>query len=141
MSKLILYHGTSDGDLHPSFRGGRDFNDYGKGFYTTEDINAAKEWACQGETHCSYVYQYELETSNLSILNLDEEKVLEWVSILMSYRRGKRIRSAALERCLNLIEKYGVDVEKYDVIRGFRADDSYFQFTADFVTDTIVRDS
>jgi hypothetical protein len=74
-------------------------------------------------------------------LNLDEEKVLEWVSILMSYRRGKRIRGAALERCLSLIDKYCIDVEKYDVIRGFRADDSYFQFTADFVTDTITLDT
>jgi hypothetical protein len=95
MSKLILYHGTSDSNLSPLFGGGRDFNDYGKGFYTTEDINAAKEWSCQGEHHSAYVYQYEIATSNLSILNLDEEKVLEWVSVLMSYRRGKRIRGAA----------------------------------------------
>jgi hypothetical protein len=59
----------------------------------------------------------------------------------MTYRRGKRIRGAALERCLNIIEQYSIDVEKYDVIRGFRANDSYFQFTADFVTDTITLDT
>jgi hypothetical protein len=137
MSKIILYHGTADNNLIPRFGGGRDFNDYGKGFYTTEDLNAAKEWACQGELHSSYVYKFELDTTDMSILNLDENKVLEWVSILMSYRRGKRIRGAALERCLNLIERYSINIEKYDVVRGFRANDSYFQFTADFVTDTI----
>jgi hypothetical protein len=141
MSKITLYHGTAADNLVPKFGGGRDFNDYGKGFYTTEDLNAAKEWACQGEPHSSYVYKFELDTTDLSILNLDENKILEWVSILMTYRRGKRIRGAALERCLNLIEQYSIDVEKYDVIRGFRANDSYFQFTADFVTDTITLDT
>jgi hypothetical protein len=37
----------------------------------------------------------------------------------------------------SIIEQYGVDLSGYDIIRGFRANDSYFQFTTDFVTDTI----
>jgi hypothetical protein len=77
MSKITLYHGTADDNLLPKFGCGRDFNDYGKGFYTTEDLNAAKEWACQGEPHSSYVYKFELDTTDLSILNLDESKILE----------------------------------------------------------------
>jgi hypothetical protein len=55
----------------------------------------------------------------------------------MTHRRGKKIRGAALERCNRMIERYGVDVNAYDIIRGYRANDSYFQFATDFVTDTI----
>jgi hypothetical protein len=70
-------------------------------------------------------------------LELDENNVLAWVSVLMMHRRSKKIRGAALERCNRMIERYGIDVGAYDIVCGFRADDSYFQFTSDFVTDTI----
>jgi hypothetical protein len=137
----LLYHGTANHDLLPIFGGGREYHDYGKGFYTTEDIEAAKEWACQGERTSSYVYQYAFDTNGLALLTLDEDCVLEWVSILMTYRRGRRIRAAALDRCLKLIELYGIDIEQHDAICGFRANDSYFQFTTDFITDTITLDT
>ncbi|MDR0446476.1 MAG: DUF3990 domain-containing protein [Oscillospiraceae bacterium] len=134
---ITLYHGTSEPDFIPRFRGGRDYHDYGNGFYTTRDIEAAKEWACQGQSDTAYVYAYEFNTDKLSILDLDGGNTLAWVSVLMTHRRGKKIRGAALERCNQMIELFGVDVSAYDVIRGFRANDSYFQFTTDFVTDTI----
>jgi hypothetical protein len=138
MSKNIaLYHGTSEKNFEPRFGGGREYHDYGNGFYATEDVEAAKEWACQGQCDSAFVYAYELDTSDLNILNLDENNTFAWVSVLMTHRRGKRIRGAALERCNKMIERYGIDVSEYDLIRGFRANDSYFQFTADFVTDTI----
>ena len=63
------------------------------------------------------------------------------VSVLMKHRRGRKIRGAARERCDKMIELFGVDVSNYDIVRGFRANDSYFQFTADFVTDTISLDT
>jgi hypothetical protein len=134
---MILYHGTGEPDFAPRFGGGRDYHDYGNGFYTTEDLEASKEWACQGEGNTAFVYVYELDDADLNILNLGENNTLEWVSVLMTWRRSKKIRGAALERCNKMIERYSIDVGKYDVIRGFRANDSYFQFTADFVTDTI----
>ena len=134
---MILYHGTCEQGFKPRFGCGRAYHDYGNGFYTTEDIEAAKEWACQGRNDLSFVYVYELNTDNLNTLSLDKDNTLAWVSILMAHRRGKKIRGAALERCNRMIERYGVDVNVYDIIRGYRANDSYFQFTADFVTDTI----
>jgi hypothetical protein len=135
--KITLYHGTSEKNFEPRFGGGRAYHDCGNGFYATEDLEAAKEWACQGQRDSAFVYAYELDASDLNILNLDENNALAWVSVLMMHRRGKKIRGAALERCNEMIERYGIDVSKYDLIRGFRANDSYFQFTADFVTDTI----
>ena len=134
---ITLYHGTSEPGFEPHFGGGRDYHDYGNGFYTTNDVEAAKEWACQGRHDVAYVYAYELDPDDLSILNLDESNTLAWVSVLMTHRRSKKIRGAALERCNKMIERYGIDVGEYDLICGFRANDSYFQFTMDFVTDTI----
>jgi hypothetical protein len=138
---ITLYHGTSEENFAPRYGGGRDYHDYGNGFYTTEDIEAAKEWACQGEQCSAFVYKYELNMQGLSVLNLDENNVLAWVSVLMTHRRGRKIRGAARERCERMIGLFGVDVSQYDVVRGFRANDSYFQFTADFVTDTISLDT
>ena len=134
---LILYHGTYKRDFEPRYGGGRTYHDYGNGLYTTQDVEAAKEWACQGRNDISFVYAYELNTDDLSILSLDKDNTLAWVSVLMTHRRGKKIRGAALERCNKMIERYGVDLSAYDIIQGYRANDSYFQFTADFVTDTI----
>jgi hypothetical protein len=113
---MILYHGTREQNFAPSFGSGRTYHDYGNGFYTTEDFEAAKEWACQGPNALSFVYAYELNTNNLSILNLDKDNTLAWVSILMTYRRGKKIRGAALERCNQMVERYGVDLSAYDII-------------------------
>ena len=138
MSKNItLYHGTSEKNFEPRFGSGREYHDYGNGFYTTEDIEAANEWACQGRHGSAFVYVYELNANGLNLLSLDENDTLAWMSVLMTHRRSKKIRGAALERCDKMIERYGMDLNGYDLIRGFRANDSYFQFTADFVTDTI----
>ncbi|MCR5260187.1 MAG: DUF3990 domain-containing protein [Desulfovibrio sp.] len=45
MYKIILYHGTADKIVTPTFGLGNDRHDYGKGFYITDDIELAKEWA------------------------------------------------------------------------------------------------
>ncbi len=46
MSKLILYHGSQVILQTPIFGAGKSYNDYGLGFYCTEHIELAKEWAC-----------------------------------------------------------------------------------------------
>ncbi len=45
MRKITLYHGTTDKIVTPEFGLGNDRHDYGKGFYLTNDIELAKEWA------------------------------------------------------------------------------------------------
>ena len=46
MSKLVLYHGSPGIIEKPVFGKGKAYNDYGRGFYCTEHIELAKEWAC-----------------------------------------------------------------------------------------------
>ena len=45
MGKIILYHGTPDKYVMPKYGGGDEKHDYGKGFYLTDNIELAKEWA------------------------------------------------------------------------------------------------
>ena len=72
MSKLILYHGSQKIVEKPLFGAGKPYNDYGLGFYCTQNIELAKEWACpvieDGFANC-----YELETEGLLILDLQKE--------------------------------------------------------------------
>ena len=68
MGKIILYHGTPDKIVVPKFGGGDDKHDYGRGFYLTENIELAKEWAvCRPNDTNGWVHKYELETAGLKI--------------------------------------------------------------------------
>ena len=46
MAKRILYHGSEKIISKPVFGAGKIYNDYGRGFYCTQNIELAKEWAC-----------------------------------------------------------------------------------------------
>ena len=61
MNKLIIYHGSSQIVQKPIFGAGKPYNDYGQGFYCTEHLELAKEWACNEERD-GYANQYELDT-------------------------------------------------------------------------------
>ena len=137
MSKLILYHGTSEKQFTPIFGLGNDKHDYGRGFYLTADFELAKEWAvCKPTELNGWVHKYELDTDGLKILDFQEKNVLCWLAELMKNRdaddsRRYRVLSA------KFIEKYGVDSSSYDVIKGWRADASYFYIAKEFVRDNI----
>lgn len=45
MSKEILYHGSPNRVIVPKVGFGEDRHDYGRGFYLTENMELAKEWA------------------------------------------------------------------------------------------------
>lgn len=67
----ILFHGSEAIVGAPIYGRGAKSNDYGRGFYCTENIELAKEWAC-AKNHIGYVNKYELEDSELNILNLND---------------------------------------------------------------------
>lgn len=137
MGKIILYHGTPDKIVTPFFGGGDDKHDYGRGFYLTENIDLAKEWAvCRPNDKNGWVHKYELDTDGLEILDFKEKDVLSWLAELMKHRDAadsKRYRVLAAK----FIEKYGIDTASYDVIKGWRADASYFYIAKEFVRDNI----
>lgn len=140
MGKIILYHGTQNKIVTPVFGGGNDRHDYGRGFYLTENIDLAKEWAvCRPSEENGWVHKYELDWSGLKILDFQEKTVLNWLAELMKHRDAadsKRYRVLAAK----FIDKYGIDTNGYDVIKGWRADASYFYIAKEFVRDNIDMD-
>lgn len=63
-----LYHGSSKVVEHPIFRFGKSDNDYGSGFYTTEDYDKAVSWALLNGNEEAFVNYYELNFKNLNII-------------------------------------------------------------------------
>ena len=62
MDKLItLYHGSKQIVEVPTFGLGRKNNDFGLGFYCTESINLAKEWAVSS-LNDGFASRYTLDT-------------------------------------------------------------------------------
>ncbi len=138
MSKLILYHGSPEIVQTPLFGKGKSYNDYGKGFYCTEHLELAKEWACAENTD-GYVNKYEFDTAGLSVLNLssDEYTILHWLALLVEYRKF-RISTPIMKRGADwLKEHFLIDLTPYDAIIGYRADDSYFSFARAFINNEI----
>lgn len=137
MGKIILFHGTPDKIVVPTYGKGDEKHDYGRGFYLTENIDLAKEWAvCRPNETNGYIHRYELDNDCIKILDFQEKGVLAWLAELMKHRDAsdsKRYRMLAT----NFIEKYGVDTEEYDVIKGWRANASYFYIAKEFVRDNI----
>lgn len=137
MNDLILFHGTEEKAFVPTYGLGNDKHDYGKGFYLTESIELAKEWAvCRPNETNGWVHKYKLDTNGLKILDFQENNVLAWLAELMKHRAAsdsKRYRVLA-EKFIN---KYGIDTSEYDVIKGWRANASYFYIAKEFVRDNI----
>ncbi len=135
---MIVFHGSENIIQQPMYRGGKKTNDYGYGFYTTESLDLAKEWACAKYTN-GYANKYELDIDGLSILNLNssEYNILNWLAILTHYRSYWQKGSIAEVAKNYLQEHFFVNPDKYDIIIGYRADDSYFSFAQDFVAGTI----
>ena len=137
MSKIVLYHGTSDKIISPTYGLGNEKHDYGKGFYLTESIELAKEWAvCKPNDTNGWVHKFILDTEGLKILDFQDKNVLAWLAELMKHRDAsdsKRYHMLA-ER---FIDKYGIDSTQYDVIKGWRANASYFYIAKEFVRDNV----
>lgn len=137
MKKIILFHGTSEKIVVPTYGCGDEKHDYGKGFYLTESIELAKEWAvCRPNDISGFVHSYELDTEGLRILDFQQFNVLSWLAELMKHRDAadsKRYRMLAEK----FIEKYSIDTDEYDVIKGWRANASYFYIAKEFVRDNV----
>lgn len=134
----ILYHGSAEIVKKPLYGKGKLYNDYGQGFYCTEEIELAKEWACTEDSD-GYANQYIFDMGALNVLNLssNEYTILHWLALLMKYR-VVRFSSPIMKRSSEwLIEHFLPDISDADVIIGYRADDSYFSFARAFVNNEI----
>ena len=138
MSKLKLYHGSENIIQMPLYKTGNPKNDYGYGFYCTQNAELAKEWACTEEKD-GFANEYSINTDGLSILNLSDEKysILNWLAVLLKNRTFTPSSDIAQKAKEFLLKNYLIQYEKYDIIKGYRADDSYFAFAGAFLNNTI----
>lgn len=139
MDKLItIYHGSKQIVDVPTFGLGRKNNDFGLGFYCTESIDLAKEWAVSSLSD-GYANRYTLDTEYLNILNLNspDYTILNWMAVLVEHRIFSIKTPIARRAKQYLIEHFGINVNAYDLITGYRADDSYFDFAEAFLSNTI----
>ena len=136
---MIIYHGSKDIIEKPEFGKGNKKNDYGLGFYCTENVELAKEWACSNNETNGYANQYEIDLSDYKVLDLRDEKysILNWMALLLKFRTFDVNTPISAQAKEYILENFYVDVEEYDVIIGYRADDSYFSFAKDFINNTI----
>ena len=132
-----VYHGSTDIVKVPVHGHGKINNDYGVGFYCTDDNRAGSLWSVnKGED--GYNNKYEIDTEGLKILNLDKEDILLWMAILLNNRIPNNLDDDIEFIRKKFIKKYlKVDVKDYDIITGYRADDSYFQIAESFLSNQL----
>ena len=135
---MILYHGSKDIIEKPIYGQGKKYNDYGLGFYCTDNIELAKEWGTSFE-RSGYANRYQIDCTELKILDLNDDKycILHWLAILLSNQEFDTPAGLALEAKEFLKKNFMLDYKEYDIIKGYRADDSYFSFAQDFINGTI----
>lgn len=138
MATIKLFHGSSNKIETPSYLLGKPNNDYGKGFYCTQDIELAKEWARKQNTD-GYVNEYNLDLNGLRILDLlnGEYNILNWIALLLKYRTFTIEDEIALDAKEYILKHYFIDLPNYDVAIGYRTDDSYFSFAYSFVSNSL----
>ena len=136
--KKDIYHGSSRIIAKPAYGLGKVENDYGLGFYCTEIEDMAKEWSV-GEEHDGFANHYVIETKGLSFLDLNAKEftILHWLSVLLKNRYFPITSELARDARDYLLSEFAVDYSAYDIMYGYRADDSYFSFAQDFLNGTI----
>ena len=138
MNKITLYHGSDKIISEPKCNIEKKYNDYGQGLYCTKHIELAKEWAVD-EGRDGFVNIYEIDLAGMKILDLnsDSYSILHWLTVLLEHRNISVNTPVAIDGLEYLKEHYHVALDDYDVIIGYRADDSYFSFARAFISNSI----
>lgn len=139
MGKLItLFHGSKKIIETPTFGEGKKTNDFGLGFYCTESEGLAKEWAVSS-LRDGFSNRYTLDTEYMKILNLNspDYTILNWIAVLVEHRLFTIKTPVARRAKRYLIDNFGINVNAYDLITGYRADDSYFDYAESFLNNAI----
>ena len=133
---MTLYHGSEYIIDKPLLDGGKPYNDYGRGFYCTEHPDMAREWSVTSD-HDGYLNIYEFDISGLKVLDLNKYPVMTWLAVLLDNRSFETNAPLAKEAKAYILKEFLIDYSSYDVITGYRADDSYFSFAQDFISGII----
>ncbi|MBO4283285.1 MAG: DUF3990 domain-containing protein [Clostridia bacterium] len=136
--KITIYHGSNQIVEVPVFGEGKKNNDFGLGFYCTESNDLAKEWAVSS-LRDGFSNRYTLDTEYLNTLNLNspDYTILNWIAVLVEHRVFSIKTPVARRAKQYLIDNFSVNVNAFDLIVGYRADDSYFDYAEAFVNNGI----
>lgn len=136
--KITIYHGSKQIVEAPVFGEGKRNNDFGLGFYCTESNELAKEWAVSS-LRDGFSNRYTLETEYLKILKLNtpDYTILNWIAVLVEHRILAIKTPVARRAKQYLIDNFRINVNAFDLIVGYRADDSYFDYAEAFVNNGI----
>ncbi len=135
---LIIYHGSQEIVEVPEYGKGKPYNDYGLGFYCTENIELAKEWACPIKNN-GYSNKYVMHFEGMNVMHLTkgEFNILNWLAVLLTYRKFDITSAVGNNAREFILSRFMPDTSNVDIMMGYRADDSYFSFAEDFVNNTI----
>lgn len=139
---MIFYHGSKEIINVPTVKGSNPENDYGSSFYLTKDIEAAKSWACRNNK-VGVINKFmvkETTYKRLKILDLTDKtkySVLNWLAILLKFRKVSTEFKKNNKIIFEWIDKYYIDVNDFDIVIGYRADDAYFRFPISFINGEI----
>ncbi len=135
---ITLYHGSEKVIEVPTFGEGKKTNDFGLGFYCTESEALAKEWAVSSlrDGFCNR-YTLDIEYLNILKLNSPDYTILNWIAVLVEHRLFAIKTPVARRAKRYLIDNFGINVNAYDLITGYRADDSYFDYAESFLNNGI----
>lgn len=78
-----------------------------------------------GDPEYSFVNRYILNTSGLKIMDLNDYGILAWIAEVIA-NRGTSLESAEITGS-RIVEMYRISTADFDIIKGYRADDSYTQ--------------
>lgn len=137
MNTVTIYHGSQN-IVTPVFGEGKACNDYGTGFYCTENVEIAMEWACAQDSD-GFINQYYLDMDGLNVLylNAPQYNILNWLAILLDNRKFSVADGLPLEAKQYILRTFLPEYKSFDVIKGYRADDSYFSYAKDFISNAL----
>ena len=135
---IVIFHGSQQVVEVPEYGTGKIYNDYGQGFYCTENIELAKEWACPVKND-GYSNQYIMHLDGMNVMHLTKGKfnILNWLAILLAHRKFDITSPVGNGAREFILDHFMPDTTDVDVMIGYRADDSYFSFAEDFVNNAI----
>lgn len=136
---MRFYYGADKLVKKPIYNFGNPNNDYGLGFYLTDDKEIARLWASKN-IEGGYLIEYEVDLTGLKILELaknSNENVLSWIALLISHRFSYEDKNKFKSAINFLTTIYQVNINDYDLIIGYRADDAYFDYSRDFVANEL----
>lgn len=89
--------------------------------------------------HHGFSNKYTLDAEYLNVLNLNspDYTILNWIAVLMEHRVFSLKTPVARRAKRYLIDNFSVNVNAFDLITGYRADDSYFDYAESFLNNGI----